>query len=128
VWNGPEKNFWVTAAMSTISKNMQMPPPPAGAPGMFRCAASGFIADIFKQVGLKNISEKEVAGKLNSGTTDVYWNMMTEVAAPIVAALSNADDAMKEKIKSEVFDVVNQKFPEGKVSIDSSALVIYGEK
>ncbi len=128
VWNVPEKNFWVTASMSVINNNMQLPPPPPGAPGMFRCAKSGFIADLFMQAGLKNISETEVSGKMNIGTTDVYWNMMTEVGAPIVAALSKADDALKAKIKSEVFELVNQKYPDGKVAIDSSALVIYGEK
>jgi hypothetical protein len=45
-----------------------------------------------------------------------------------VAALSTADDVMKAKIKSEVFESVSQKYPEGNVSIDSSALIIYGEK
>ena len=128
VWNVPEKNFWVTAIMSTINKNMQLPPPPPGAPGIFRCAKSGFIADLFSQAGFKNISETEIGGKLNSGTIDIYWNMMTEVGAPIVAALSKADDEMKAKIKSEVFELINQKYPDGKVAIDSSAIVIYGEK
>lgn len=128
VWNIPEKNFWVTAIMGTINKNMQLPPPPQGAPGMFRCAKDGFIADLFKQVGCKNISEQEVNGKLNSGTTDVYWNFMNEVAAPVVAALSKADDATKAKIKSEVYELVNQKYPDGKAQIDSNALLIYCEK
>lgn len=128
VWNVPEKNFWVTAIAGTLNKNMQLPPPPPGAPGMFRCAASGLIEDLFRQAGLKNISETEVSGRLNSGTTDVYWNMMTEVAAPFVAALSKVDDALKAKIKSEVFRLVNEKYPAGNVAIDSSALVIYGEK
>ena len=128
VWNVPEKNFWVTAIMSTINKNMQLPPPPLGAPGMFRCAKSGSIADVFRQAGFKNIFETEIEGKLNSGTTDVYWNMMTEVGAPIVAALSKADDEIKAKIKSEVYELINQKYPNGKVVIDSNALVIYGEK
>ncbi len=128
VWGTPEKNFWVTATMGTISEKMQLPPPPPGAPGMFRCAKSGFIADLFKEAGLKNISEKEVVGKLNSGTTDAYWSMMMEVAAPVVAALANADDTMKTKIKNEVYDSINQKYPSGKVSIDSYALIIYGEK
>ncbi|ESU28845.1 methylase involved in ubiquinone/menaquinone biosynthesis [Flavobacterium limnosediminis JC2902] len=128
VWNVPEKNFWVTAIMGTINKNMELPPPPPGAPGMFRCAKDGFIADIFSKAGLKNISQTEVSGKLNSGTTDTYWNMMTEIGAPIVAALSMADEAMKAKIKKEVYETVKQKYPDGKVVIDSSALVIYGEK
>lgn len=128
VWSVPDKNFWLTAIGGTINRNMQLPPPPPEAPGMFRCAKSGLIQDLFQQVGLKNTSEKEVTGKLKSGTTDVYWNMMTEVAAPFVAALSKADDAMKEKIKQEVYQVVNQKYPDGNIIIDASALVIYGEK
>ncbi|HLG36469.1 MAG TPA: methyltransferase domain-containing protein [Bacteroidia bacterium] len=128
VWNVPEKNFWVTVTMGTISRNMELPPPPPGAPGMFRCAKDGFISDLFLQAGLKNITQKEIAGKLNSKTTDVYWSMMTEVAAPVVAALSKADDAMKEKIRKEVYQALNQKYPDGNILMDSSALVIYGEK
>ncbi|MEW5675142.1 methyltransferase domain-containing protein [Flavobacterium enshiense] len=128
VWMGPEHNFWVTASMSTINSNMQLPPPPAGSPGMFRCAEKGLIASIFKNAGLKNIIETEVSGKLNVGTADTYWNMMTEVAAPFVAALSKADDDMKAKIKSEILDLVNQKYPDGTIVIPSSAFVISGEK
>jgi ubiquinone/menaquinone biosynthesis C-methylase UbiE len=128
VWGAPEKNYWVTATMGTISKNMQLPPPPPGTPGMFRCSKSGFIADLFSQAGFKNISEKEVSGKLDAGTTDVYWSMMTEVAAPVVAALNSADDTMKTKIKNEVFESINSKYPPGKVAIESNALIIYGEK
>jgi len=128
VWNVPEKNFWVTAMMSTLNKNMHMPPLPAEAPGIFRCAKQGIIADLFRQAGLKNISETEVSGKLNAGTADVYWKYMTEVVAPVVSALNQADDTMKTKIKNEVFESVRQKYAEGKVSIDSSSWVVYGEK
>lgn len=128
VWNIPEKNFWITATMGTISKNIEIAPPPPGAPGMFRCSKAGFMSDLFSQAGLKNVSENEVSGKLNCKTTDVYWNLMNDVAAPVVAALSKTDDAMRQKIKEEVYLLVNQKYPDNNVVIDSSALVIYGEK
>lgn len=128
VWNTPEKNFWATAVMSIINMDMQLAPPPAGAPGLFRCAKSGLIADLFREAGLKNVKETEVSGKLDIGTTQEYWNFMTEVVAPVVAALGNADEAMKQKIKDEVFESVNNKYQHKRVSIDSSALVIYGEK
>jgi len=128
VWNTAEKNFWVTAIMGTINKNMELPAPPPGAPGMFRCAKEGIISGLFLRAGLKNTLVKQVAGKLNCKTADVYWNVMTEVGAPIVAALSKADDTMKEKIRKEVYETVNGKYPDGNVLIDSSALVIYGEK
>ncbi|MBK7376134.1 MAG: methyltransferase domain-containing protein [Chitinophagaceae bacterium] len=128
VWNIAEKNFWVTAILGAINKNIPLPAPPPGAPGMFRCAEEGLLAGIFKQAGLKNISVTEVNGTLNCRTTDVYWDVMTELAAPVSAALSNADEALREKIRTEVFRVVGQKYPEQKVWIGGSSLVIYGEK
>jgi ubiquinone/menaquinone biosynthesis C-methylase UbiE len=128
VWNVPEKNFWASAILGIINKNMQLMPPPPGAPGLFRCAENGLMEDLFKHAGLRNISEKEVGGKLDTGTTEVYWNFMTEVVAPVVAALSNADEAMKLRIRSRVFETIDQKYPYGKVAIESNALVIYGEK
>jgi hypothetical protein len=128
VWNVPEKNFWVTATMGTINRILELSPPPPGSPGMFRCAKDGFIGDLFLKARLKNISQTEVTGKLNCKTVDNYWGMQTEVAAPIVTALSSASDEIKERIKKETYAVVNEKFPDGNIVIDSSALVVYGEK
>ena len=128
VWNVPEKNFWATAALSSINKYMQLPPPPPGAPGLFRCSESGLIADLFRQAGLRNINETEVNGKLSTGTAEVYWNFMTDVVAPVVAALSRADNSLKTAIKNDVYETINRKFPYRVVEIDSSALVIYAEK
>ena len=128
VWNEAEKNLWAASVLNIVNKNMQMAPPPQGAPGLFRCAKSGLIPDLFKQAGLKNISETEVRGKLNPGNRKIYWNFMTEVVAPVVAALSNADCEMKVKIRSEVFNQIKQYYPDGALAIDSNAFVIYGEK
>ncbi len=128
VWNGPEKNFWVTAVMDTLNRNMEMPQPPPGSPGLFRCAKENLIADLFLQAGLKNISQKEVTGKLDCKTTDVYWQFMTETPAPVASALSKTNEEMKEKIKGEVYQVVNQKYPDGNVIIESRAMVISGQK
>ncbi|NEU09530.1 class I SAM-dependent methyltransferase [Flavihumibacter sp. R14] len=128
VWNVPEKNFWNTAIMGAISKHIEIPQLPPGAPGMFRCAEAGLVPHLFRQAGLKNISENEVNSKYNVGTADVYWNMMTEVGASIVAALSTADDEVKGRIRSEVFELLNQKYPEGKIAMDAGAWVISAEK
>ena len=128
VWSEPEKNFWATGIMGIINKRMQLTPPPPGSPGLFRCAKSGLISDLFKNAGLKNISETEVPGKLNAGNRKIYWNFMTEVVAPIVAALNNTDCETKVNIRSEVFNSIRQKYPNGELSIDSNAFIIYGEK
>jgi len=128
VWNGPEKNLWASSIMGIINKNLQIKPPPNGAPGLFRCAKSGFIADLFNQAGLKNISETEVLGKLNTGNRKIYWNFMTEVVAPVVSALSNAECEMKVKIRSEVYNSIKQNNSSKEIALDSNAYLIFGEK
>jgi ubiquinone/menaquinone biosynthesis C-methylase UbiE len=128
VWNVPEKNFWVTAIMGVIHKNIPMPAPVPGSPGMFRCSASGFMTDLFLKAGLKNVAETEIYGKLNCGDAEGYWKFMNEVAGPVAAALSNVDADIKAKIRTEVLQSVNQRYPDGKTMVDSNAFVIYGEK
>lgn len=128
VWNVAESNFWVTAIMSNINKHMQLPPPVPGAPGMFRCAKPGFMSDLFGQAGFNRIQVKEVTGVLNCGTAERYWEVMNDVAAPVVAALSKADEPTREKIRKDVFASVQERFRNGPVKIESSALVITAEK
>jgi ubiquinone/menaquinone biosynthesis C-methylase UbiE len=128
VWGVPDKNGWVTAIMGTIQKNISLPAPAPGAPGMFRCGSPGFLAELFGQAGFKNVLEQEITGQLTCGSNENYWNFMNEVAAPVVAALSKADAAAREKIKQQVFELVEQKYPDKKAALDYGALVVSGEK
>jgi len=126
VWGIPEKNFWVTCMMQNIKKHIEVPSPPDGAPGMFRCAAPGLISNLFKQAGLKNISEKDMEGHMDCENAEQYWDFMTEIAAPFVAALSKTDEETKQKVKLGVIQSMNEKYPN--TNIDTSAIMIYGEK
>lgn len=128
VWAGPAKNAWITSIMSIISRNMQIPPPPDGAPSIFRCAKPGLIKGIMEKSGFKNVKEKEVNGKVLLADFEYFWDMMNEVAAPVVVALSTADDAMKEKIKNEVKDTVTPYLTSKGLELDYGALIISGEK
>ncbi len=128
VWNVLENNFWITAILGTISRHMDLPAPLPGAPGMFRCAKEGLISDLFLEAGLKNIKQKEITAKMQFKTADIYWDMMTEVITLVVLALNNAEDDIKENIRKEVYHLLDQKYPDGNILMDSSALLIEGVK
>ena len=53
---------------------------------------------------------------------------MTEVITLVVLALNNAEDDIKENIRKEVYHLLDQKYPDGNILMDSSALLIEGEK
>jgi ubiquinone/menaquinone biosynthesis C-methylase UbiE len=128
VWNVPEKNFWATAMMDTINRNIQLPPPTPTDPGLFRCAPEGLIANSLRNAGLRDVSVREVKGMLLCGTAEVYWDLMTETDASIAAVLRLADDVLQDKIRQQVLDLMKHRYPNGNVQIAASALVIAGEK
>ena len=122
VWAEPEKNSFVTIPMGAINRHAPMPPPPPGAPGIFRCAQPGFVSDLFKAAGLKNVSEHDVPCPMPVSTPEQFWEWQTEVAAPVVAALASADAATIAKVKAEVINTMRERFPDG--SVDACARVI----
>lgn len=128
VWNAPDKNPWAAMVLSIIAQHVDMPPVPPGSPGLFRCAAPGFMADAYKVAGLNNIDEAEVSGELEFDSPEQYWIFMTEVAAPVVAGLARADDSTREIIRDAVIDRARQSSAEGKPRFNWSAQVISGEK
>ena len=84
--------------------------------------------NLFKEAGFKNVAEREVACEMKCETAEIYWHMMTQIAAPVVAALSEADYISKDKIKREVYELVNEKCQDGNLILNGSSLLIYGEK
>ena len=127
IWGPPEKNFWINAMMNAMSKHTDFPSQIEGSPGLFRCSKPGFIQDLFKQASLKNIIAKEVSGKIDYFSVRHYWRNMTEVAAPIAAAISKLNDSQKMKVRKEVFAIIQQQNPEH-ILLDYNAVVISAEK
>ena len=128
VWSTPDKNVWITNVMGIINKNMELPQPVPGAPGMFRCGGPGQIKAILEKAGFKNIAEQPVDGKVFYDDADHMWTMMNEVAAPVVGALSKADESLREKIKNEVKENSEKFRSADGLELDYGALVISGTK
>jgi ubiquinone/menaquinone biosynthesis C-methylase UbiE len=127
VWGLPHKNYWATCITENIRKHVEMPEPKEGAPNVFRCAEEGFISELFKQAGIKNVMEKEIIGEMKYKNAEEYWSFMTSIAAPIVETLSKTDEETKNKIKAGVIKDINEKYP-NKTELGTSGILIYGEK
>lgn len=128
VWSGPENNPWATTIMSTIARHVEMPAPPPGSPGLFRCAPSGLMRNAFEEAGLKDISEEEVSSVMIHESPERYWDFMTDIAAPVVAGLVKADTATKTQIREEVLALARQSIQDGQVQLRSTASVIVGTR
>ncbi|MCK3780045.1 methyltransferase domain-containing protein [Ensifer sesbaniae] len=128
VWSSPEKNAWATTIMATIARNVELPKPPIGAPGLFRCAPEGMMTAVFADAGLHDVREEEITTTMVHESPEDYWAFMTEIAAPVVAGLGQADIATRERIKAEVLDLARQSMRAGKVELRSTATVVVGTR
>lgn len=128
VWDGPQQNEWITTIMSVIQKHIVSPPPEPGAPGMFRCAEPDLMPNLLKQVGFKDIVTQQISGKVDYRSFDRYWEIMLDIGAPIVAALSGVDESTKAKVKAEVSELFRSRNKEGESALEYAALVISAVK
>jgi ubiquinone/menaquinone biosynthesis C-methylase UbiE len=126
VWGAPDKNPWVTTIMGAVQRNVSLPASVAGAPGMFRCAPAGLIAGLLRDAGFCGVTEREVSGQVVYDSADHYWTMMMEVAAPVVTAMSGADESIRATVKSEVYAALERVGVP--LSLRYSASVITGER
>jgi hypothetical protein len=107
---------------------VELPAPPPGAPGLFRCAAPGYMAGVFRQAGLRNITEREVAVPIAFDEPGEYFTFMNEVAAPVVAGMAKADEPTRAKIRDIVVGLAAAQKRDGKVRLAGTAVVVTGEK
>jgi ubiquinone/menaquinone biosynthesis C-methylase UbiE len=128
VWSAPEKNPWATTIMGTIARHVEMPSPPPGSPGLFRCAPEGTMRAAFVEARLRDIDDEEVSTFMVHETPEQYWQFMTEIAAPVVAGLAKADAATRERIRTEVLEVACRSMRDGTVQMLSTATVIVGTR
>ncbi|TAH41598.1 MAG: methyltransferase domain-containing protein [Bacteroidetes bacterium] len=129
VWGPAEKNFWIISIMGPISKNLELPPPVPGAPGMFRCANPDQMKNIFETAGFKNVMTKEKIDQGEAESFESYWEYMNDVAAPVVSALSKADEKTRAKIKQDAYEGFKKRQPgSGPISLDYSVFIFSGSK
>ena len=130
VWGAPDKNAWATTIMGIITQHVELPPPPPGAPGLFRCAAPGYMAGVFREAGLRGVTETEVRVQVEFDEPAHYFTIMNEIAAPVVAGMAKADEATRAKIRDAVIATVaaQPRTSSGKVRLGGTAIVVTGER
>jgi ubiquinone/menaquinone biosynthesis C-methylase UbiE len=126
VWGTGDKNPWIASMMAVLAKNIDMPTPPPGAPGMFRCGKPGLMEKLLEDAGFRNIKSIEITGTVDFGSPERYWQNMSEVAAPVVNAMAHADAATREQIRLDTLAIF--KDDKGQAKPAYAATVLSGWK
>ena len=128
VWVRPEENPWTSIAMQAIAAEVALPPPDPDGPGMYRCAAPGYVSALFEDAGLHDVAEWDVAVELVTRTPVEYWEMLSEHVSLAVAALQQVDEAARARIAAAVIASVGAYEADGMVRVPGMARCIVGTR
>lgn len=124
VWTIPQNNLWVSLLMSIIKKHLDIPAPAPGDPGLFRFGDPSSLIKSLEEAGFRVIKNEIIDSVFDAESKEDYWTMMTEIAAPVVSALSGASDDTIRNIREELFAVFDEKFGKGELNIPAEARLI----
>jgi ubiquinone/menaquinone biosynthesis C-methylase UbiE len=95
VWSVPEKNAYLMTPLAVIKQFLDLPPPDPTAPGIFRLATPGELAEMLAQAGFASIMEEEFLAEVRFASGEEYFESLMDIAAPIQNLFSKLSDRQK---------------------------------
>jgi ubiquinone/menaquinone biosynthesis C-methylase UbiE len=113
VFTGPDENPWGSVPAGVLVERSHMPPPEAGAPGLFALADQGRLSRLLADAGFSEPRFEEVAFTWRFADTHAYWTFLNEAAGAITIVLDRLDDDERLRVglqirqRVEAFDSPN---------------------
>ena len=128
VWVRPDENPWTSVAMQAIATEAVLAPPDPDAPNMFRCAAPGWVSDLYEAARLQAVTEFDVDVELVTETPAQYWEMISEHVSLAAAALQRVDEPARHRIGATAVAMVSPFERDDKICVPGVARCIVGTK
>lgn len=106
VWDVPAKNPFFTAITSVLGEFVPMPPPDPTAPGVFRLAPPGELERVLTAAGFTAIDVSPRPITLTYASLEEYWQIQTDLAAPLRAAIATLGAPDVARLKTRVFEAL----------------------
>ncbi|MGZ8739683.1 MAG: hypothetical protein ACXWZ8_03700, partial [Gaiellaceae bacterium] len=92
VFTGPDENPWGSLPAAVLVERGHMPPPEAGAPGLFALAGRDRLSGLLAEAGFSQPRFEEVAFTWRFADADAFWTFLNEAAGAITIVLDRLDD------------------------------------
>ena len=122
VWDEPARNPFFTAIAKLAGQFVPMPPPDPTAPGVFRLAPPGALAEVLTGAGLKDVRVESVPITFAYASPDEYWDVQSQLAAPIKTAISTLPPETVAELKAAVLALARENMVGSEVRFAATPL------
>jgi ubiquinone/menaquinone biosynthesis C-methylase UbiE len=106
VWDVPAKNPFFTSITSVLGEFVPLPPPDPAAPGVFRLAPPGELERVLKAAGFSTVAVEARPITLVYESLEEYWQIQTDLAAPLRTALASLSPDRTLELKAKLFEAL----------------------
>ena len=107
-WSAPDKNPFVGLLMQSLGEYMDIPKPPPGTPGIFAMADPERLHATIAAAGFSDITLEELEIDVLEVTDgQAYWDVISDLAAPVMRLVNQLDDKTREAYIKDVIDAAN---------------------
>jgi len=107
-WSAPDKNPFVSLLMQSLGEYMDVPKLPPGTPGIFAMADPERLHATIAAAGFSDITLEELEiDVLEVPDGQAYWDVISDLAAPVMRLVNQLDDKTREAYIKDVIDAAN---------------------
>jgi enediyne biosynthesis protein CalE5 len=124
VWTDAPSNPWASLPMQTVAVELNLPPPPPGAPGLWALGDQHELEGLLRDAGLDEIRVEVLDGEVEFDSSEQWVEATTRLAGPLRALFANLDQGARDEMKRRMVESAAPfEQPDGRVTIPQQMLV-----
>ncbi len=129
-WTEAANNPFVTVPLGVLKRHMEIPEPPAGAPGIFALASPDRLRAIFAESGFRDVKIEQITLPMADFATGAEYDVfIRELAGPVASLFVQLPTDKQEIVKQEIArDAEARSSKPGRVHLHGITHVVVGTK
>jgi SAM-dependent methyltransferase len=127
VWGPAEHNPFFTVTRGIVAQYLPLPPPEEDAPGAFRYAPAGKLADLLNAAGWRDVTEETYDFRARAPLrAEQFWDFQCELSDTLRGKVAQLNAADIDAIECAVTLAAQPYFPSGAMDMPVRVLIVSG--
>ena len=129
VWHKSDLNPFCYLVSRVIDQHVEQPPTDPDAPGAFRLAEPGKLANVMTRAGLVDVTERVIKFDIAAPISPrEFWVMRSQTSDTLRNKLAKLLAAEQAEVTHEVEQAVSEFFPDNQMKFPAQMIVASGKK
>ncbi|HEY8204850.1 MAG TPA: class I SAM-dependent methyltransferase [Pyrinomonadaceae bacterium] len=128
-WEASELNPFLNVVTAVLSRYVETPAVDSDAPGAFRFAEHGKLAQVLSDAGASEVRERTLSFQIEASLSfEEFWELRSETSATLREKLQTLSENELTRLKNEVEEASREFFTRQGMNFPAQMIVVAGKK